>query len=235
MSVEIGMINISKLPSGKYFFVYGISDSTGAELSDKEKKFYIYNPSVPVKPVARVASGEQTPVGSFRELEAVTSVELDNEFEIMLYLTTKEDRKFYKNLTNPEAKRKFILSIWQSKTGYQGLKGMNYREFYLSRVREANKHYKTTGKKGWKSDQGRVFILYGPPTNIERFPSTPENKPYQIWTYNHLRGQGGVIFVFADRFGFNRYELIQSTLRGELQDPFWRRYILMGTQESLQN
>ncbi len=58
--------------------------------------------------------------------------------------------------------------------------------------------------------------------------------PYQIWTYNHLLGQGGVIFVFADRFGFNRFELIHSTLREELQDPFWQRFIVVGPQDGVQ-
>lgn len=233
-SVEMGMINISTLPTGQYFFVYGITDAAGVELSRKEKRFFVYNPSVPIASAAQVGINMGTRVADLGGLEAMTQKELDVEFERMQYLTEKEHREFYKNLTNPEAKKQFVSSIWQSKTSDEGLTGMNYRQLYLSRVREANARYKATGRDGWKTDQGRVFILYGQPTNIERFPSTPANKPYQIWTYDNLRGQGGVIFVFADRFGFNRYELLHSTLRGELQDPFWQRYILIGPQQEIQ-
>lgn len=223
-SIEMGQINMSKLSTGKYFLDYGISDSTGAELINKEKNFYIYNPSVPPTLVTKAGT----------RVQDLVSEELDQEYEYMRYLTKKKDREFYKNLTNPGAKKQFIYSSWQSQTSHEGLKGMYYRQLYLLRVKEANKRFGALGKEGWKTDQGRVYILYGEPTNIERFPSTPTNKPYQIWTYNYLLGQGGVIFVFADRFGFNRYELVHSTLREELQDPFWQRFIVVGPQDGVQ-
>lgn len=232
-SVEMGMINISKLPTGQYSFVYGITDAAGAELSRKEKRFFVYHPSVAVASAGQVGIGMGSRVAILGELQTMTEEELDEEFKRMQYLTEKEDREFYKNLTNPEAKRQFISSLWLSKTSDEGLTGGDYRQLYLSRVREANARYRATGKEGWKTEQGRVFILYGQPSNIERFPSTPSNKPYQIWTYDNLRGQGGVIFIFADRFGFNRYELIHSTLRTELQDPFWQRYVLIGPQQGV--
>jgi hypothetical protein len=49
-------------------------------------------------------------------------------------------------------------------------------------------------------------------------------KPYEIWHYYNL--QGGVIFVFGDRRGFGRFELLHSTLVGEIKDENWM-YLLM--------
>ncbi|MFQ5706319.1 MAG: GWxTD domain-containing protein [bacterium] len=234
-SIEMGLINVSKLRTGQYFFDYGISDATGVELASKEKKLYVYNPSVPITPVAGAARGVAAPAGSLGELGTLGSEQLDKEYESMKYLTTKEDREFYGNLSNVEAKRQFIYSAWQSIKNYEGLKGADYRRLYLSRVEEANERYRETGREGWKTERGRVFILYGQPTNIELFPSSPEHKPYQIWTYDYLQGQGGITFIFADRFGFKRYELIHSTLRGELQDPNWQRFIVIGPfQQNIQ-
>ena len=53
--------------------------------------------------------------------------------------------------------------------------------------------------------------------------------PYESWSYDNLKGQGGVVFVFADRSGFNNYEQIHSTLQGELYDAEWQRLITRGS------
>ena len=74
-------------------------------------------------------------------------------------------------------------------------------------------------REGWKSDRGRVFLMYGEPSEIERFPNQQNTKPYEIWHYNEI--QGGVIFVFADLTGFSRYTLVHSTMRGEVSDQNW--------------
>ncbi|RMD92024.1 MAG: GWxTD domain-containing protein [Calditrichaeota bacterium] len=232
-TVEMGIINVSKLPSGQYYFVYGVSDSSGNLIKTREKKIFIYNPSIAGTTLAKRTGVIKS--GSFGELDTMNEEALDQEFKYMRYITSKEDRNFYKNLTNLQAKREFIYSLWNSYQNAEGVDPMTFRKIYLGRIQEANNRYQESGKKGWETDRGRVFVLYGAPTNIERFPNSPQNKPYQIWTYDYLRGQGGVVFIFADRFGFNKYELLHSTLRGELQDPFWRRYILVGPQQQIES
>jgi len=74
-----------------------------------------------------------------------------------------------------------------------------------------------------KSDRGRIFIIYGEPSEIERYPNQVDTKPYEIWYYNEL--EGGVVFVFGDLTGFSDYTLLHSTLRGELRDDNWLRRI----------
>ena len=77
---------------------------------------------------------------------------------------------------------------------------------------------------GWRTDRGRVYIIYGPPDEVERYPYSENMKPYEIWHYYNL--QGGVIFVFGDRTGFGSYELLHSTLVGEIKNEEWM-YLLM--------
>ena len=79
------------------------------------------------------------------------------------------------------------------------------------------------GKEGWKTDRGRVYLIYGGPDEIERFPNEIETRPYEIWHYESV--EGGVIFVFADITGFGSYQLVHSTKRGELRDDSWVRRI----------
>lgn len=227
-SVEFGMIDISGLPSGRYSFVYGIADSEGKPLSSYEEMVYVFNPSVaPSLSAVEVYSA----TGYLPALEPLSAGEVDKEYQYLKHLITqKEQRELYASSDNPIAKKKIVSLVWQANAGVAGFKISEYRDLYLTRVDEANERFKGIGREGWDTDQGRVYILYSAPTDIERIPSSASNKPYEIWTYDSLRGQGGVQFIFADRFGFRRYELIHADLRGELQDPFWQRYVLVGPQ-----
>ncbi|HSD62676.1 MAG TPA: GWxTD domain-containing protein, partial [Ignavibacteriaceae bacterium] len=94
---------------------------------------------------------------------------------------------------------------------------------YFGRVEKANKLYTNIQRKGWKTDRGRVLLLYGDPSEIERYPNQVDTKPYEIWHYNDL--EGGVIFIFADLTGFSDYQLVHSTKRGEIQDVDWQNRI----------
>ncbi|NIV95501.1 GWxTD domain-containing protein [candidate division KSB1 bacterium] len=226
-SVEMGMMNISNVPTGSYSFVYGIADTAGSELSLKEKPVYIYNPSV--VPPALATQGSSEAIDAVEaDLQGLSEEELDKEFENMIYLVDKEEIEFYANLKNTGAKREYIASIWRDQARLEGTFPIEFRVRYLKRVNEATQLFKEPGRKGWETDRGRVYVVYGPPTTIDRIRSSAQNKPYQIWTYDSLRGQGGVEFVFADRFGFSKFELLHSTLRGELQDPNWQRFVVFG-------
>lgn len=230
MSVDFGMLDISGLPSGRYSFIYGIADTEGKPLSSNEEFVYVFNPSVS----SSASVAQVYPGGYLADLEPLTPEEIDMEYQYLKHLITKkQEREFYASLDNPFAKKKFVSSVWQRGAAAAGLKISDYRDLYLTRVDEANERFRATGHKGWDTDQGRVHILYGAPTDIERVPSSASNRPYQVWTYDNLRGQGGVQFIFADRFGFRKYELIHSDLRGELQDPFWQRFVTMGSQQGI--
>jgi GWxTD domain-containing protein len=225
-SVEMGMINIALLPSGKYRLVYGIADSAETAVASREKTFFIYNPSVDE---AQGLNGALPPKVISGPLQALDEKALDEEFARMLFLSTPNDRKFYKSLSNVEAKREFIAGLWQTARPDETATGLAYRQRYLARAQEAGVRFKSPNRPGWKTDRGRVFILYGPPSHIERFPSSTTMLPYETWTYDNLKGQGGVVFVFADRMGFSNYEQIHSTLQGELQEPNWQQLITRGS------
>lgn len=223
-SVEIGMINIAELPTGKYVLMCGIADSAETILAAKEKDFFVFNPSVKNLKIT-IQGGPNFAEGSHGPLDLLTAEQLDEEFEWMLHITTRDDRKFYKNLKNAPAKKKFILSVWFRNRPDERLFGLAYRANYLARVKISDKQFKSVFRPGWKSDRGRVFILYGPPLNVDRFPSTNSKLPYQIWYFDNLKGQGGLQFVFIDRRGFSNYELIHSNLKGELQEPRWESLV----------
>ena len=93
---------------------------------------------------------------------------------------------------------------------------------YKSRVEHANESFGMLGREGYRTDRGRVYIVYGPPDDIERHPNESDTKPYEIWTYNNI--QGGVEFDFLQRIQGSDYELVNSTHRNELHDANWMQY-----------
>ncbi len=217
-SVEMGSIDVSQLPTGVFTLVYGIADSAKNILASGRKKFYLYHGEHVAAAIQSVGAGL---------LSAVTEKELDEEFSRMQHFTQPEDKKLFLGLNNAAAKREFIMSLWDARKPEEYAAGVNFRQVYLARAKYAETNFPSALRPGWKGDQGRVYILYGPPSHVERVTSNPNTKPYEIWRYDDL--QGGVLFVFADRTGFKNYELVHSTHRHEFQNPEWEKLITFGS------
>ena len=94
---------------------------------------------------------------------------------------------------------------------------------YLQLVEYVDETYREMGREGWKTDRGRIFLIYGNPDEIDRHPSVGTAKPYEIWRHHGI--EAGVEFVFIDRFGYGQYILVHSTKRGELRDNTWQRLL----------
>ncbi|MGH7455200.1 MAG: GWxTD domain-containing protein, partial [bacterium] len=218
-SVEIGTINISKLRSGSYIFNFGIGEVDGELMVSRSKEFFIYNASeVEVARAARVREASGMMESEFANM---TSEQLDYEYEIMQYLLNREGKNFYQSLATADARRNFIHSFWKSYDTNPQTAVNEYRLAYLERRERANQKYARMGREGWKTDRGRVYMIYGETSDVEVFPSTPETYPHEIWTYNNI--EGGVEFVFIDATGFNEYVLVHSTATGEISDSNWRQ------------
>jgi GWxTD domain-containing protein len=74
---------------------------------------------------------------------------------------------------------------------------------FIRRVRYTEHHFQGYGP-GWRSDMGRIYIRYGPPSQVENRPSTSTTPQLEIWSYENPFRR----FVFADREGFGRYVLM---------------------------
>ncbi len=209
-SVIVDNLSVHKLRSGTYTAVLAIADSTGKTIAATGKKFYVYNPRLGVDSTLMNA-GSALPLGFFMSME---EPELDREFRWLKYEATDVEKSQYAALSGVDAKRKFLSDFWRRRSP-------ELREEYLKRVAYANSNYATMGREGYRTDRGRVYIMYGPPDDIERHPNESDMRPYEIWSYHNI--QGGVIFVFVQRSSTSEYELVHSTHRNELHDENWDR------------
>ena len=84
-----------------------------------------------------------------------------------------------------------------------------YREEFFQRVRFATEHFAESGRPGWDTDRGEVYIVLGPPDHVvERHIGRAAGaQPNGIeWLYERVAGSG-LQLLFIDRAGFGRFEL----------------------------
>ncbi|OGU29685.1 MAG: hypothetical protein A2057_17500 [Ignavibacteria bacterium GWA2_35_9] len=217
---EVGSININKFPTDKYTLIITLIDSVNNYGISSSKRFYIYNPSVEVTDSLYNESATNVLATQFG---VMSEEELDDLFEKSKYIATSSEIDQYDNLTGAEGKRSFSNQFWIARDSDPSTPRNEFYLDYLDRIQRCNQVYSTLGKQGWKTDRGRVYLKYGEPSEIERFPNQLDTKPYEIWYYNEI--QGGVIFIFADLTNFSDYQVIHSTARGELRDDNWERRI----------
>ena len=82
--------------------------------------------------------------------------------------------------------------------------------------------YASVQRESWRTDRGRVYVIYGPPDDIESELFQGEHVPYEIWYYY---GGGNDSFVFADRSGTGDYEQVYSSIEGEVSYTNWEDMI----------
>jgi GWxTD domain-containing protein len=215
-SIDVGTTSAVKLPSGKYRFQAIVLNASSEPLVKIEKAFYAYNPQLSESVVSNALMQETS-------LSGLSGEELAHEFDQARYLATQKEIKTFSEISSPDGRREFLGKFWSEveagKIGYPPIR----REEYLLRVKRANEQYRAHSREGWRTDRGRVQVLYGAPDEIDRRPSSEGGKPHEIWSYYQV--ENGVVFVFVDRTGFGDYVLVHSTKRGELRDDNWQRLL----------
>ena len=118
----------------------------------------------------------------------------------------------YDNL-DEDAMLRFYTAYWQG--------APEQRLLFEERCGESNR-YASVLRESWKTDRGRVYVIYGSPDDIESAVFQGEQVPYEIWYYY---GGGNESFVFADRSGTGDYEQVYSSIEGEVSYTNWEDMI----------
>ncbi len=218
--VEVGLINVSQYPTGSYRLVMSIIDSKTNHGISTSKRLFIINPDV-VDTFKNVVGDDQV-ISS--EFGVYSEEECDEMFEYIKYVATSQEIDQYEVLSGEEVKREFLFEFWKKRDPDLTTRTNEAKEEYMRRVEYVERKYRTFTKSGYKTDRGRVYLLYGEPDEIDMHPNDYDKKPYEIWFYQSI--EGGVQFIFGDITGYSDYELLHSDKRGELRDDNWTRRIL---------
>lgn len=216
--VLVGSFDLSALPSGAYFLRLALLNDNNESVAEQSRKFFIYNPNVERQAeTAFEQSFEMSPYASMTE-EQVT-----NEFERLRLIASEREQRRFRSIQDLDERRRFLMEFWQQRDPQPSTPINEFREEFFQRVQYANDRYSNAREEGWRTDRGRVIVKYGLPSNIEPHLYDRNLAPHEIWQYNNIPGEGQALFIFADRDGFGRFDLIHSTVSGELSLPNWRQ------------
>jgi GWxTD domain-containing protein len=90
--------------------------------------------------------------------------------EDVVWIITDEERAAFKQLSNDEERDNFIEAFWQRRDPTPDTEENEYKEEHYRRIAYANEHF-AAGIPGWKSDRGRIYIMYGPADEVDSHPS----------------------------------------------------------------
>jgi GWxTD domain-containing protein len=143
--------------------------------------------------------------------------------EDVAYIITDDEKKAWKKLATDEEREQFIEQFWRRRDPDPDTEVNEYLEEHYERVAYANQHF-TSGIPGWKTDRGRIYIMFGPPNEKETHPSggmydrpsyegggSTTTYPFETWFYRYLPGVGsGIEIEFVDPTGTGEYRIARS-------------------------
>jgi GWxTD domain-containing protein len=139
------------------------------------------------------------------------------------YVITDEERKAFKKLATDDERERFIEEFWRRRDPDPDTDENEFKEEYYERIAYANEHF-ASGMPGWKSDRGRIWIMYGKPDERETHPmggnyerqgyeggGNTTTYPFETWFYRYLPGVGsGVEIEFVDPTGSGEYRIARN-------------------------
>ncbi len=131
--------------------------------------------------------------------------------EDVRWIITDQEKSAFMQLSNDEERDQFIEAFWQRRDPTPDTEENEFKEEHYRRIAYANEHF-PAGIPGWKTDRGRIYIVFGPADEIESHPSGGSYErpmeegggetstfPFETWRYRYLEGIGQeVIIEFVD-------------------------------------
>jgi GWxTD domain-containing protein len=136
------------------------------------------------------------------------------------YIITNEESAAWKRLSTGEEMEQFIEQFWLRRDPSPDSSENEYKEEHYRRIAYANERF-ASGIPGWKSDRGRMYIMFGPADEVESHPSggsylrpfdegggTTSTYPFEKWRYRYIEGVGTDINIeFVDRTMTGEYRM----------------------------
>src|SRR6202166_4212646 len=145
--------------------------------------------------------------------------ELDTPYKKWLqeevpYIISDEERSAFLQLQTNEEREQFIEAFWQRRDPTPDTVENEFKEEHYRRIAYTNERF-SSGIPGWRTDRGRIYIMWGPADEVEAHPTggnyrrpmsegggSTTTYPYEDWRYRHMDGIGdNIIIEFVDTTG----------------------------------
>ena len=150
-----------------------------------------------------------------KELETPYKKWLNEDVDVHYH--RRRAQSFQETSAPTTSAKKFIEQFWLRRDPTPDTEENEYKEEHYRRIAYANERF-ASGIPGWKTDRGRIYIMYGPPDEIEDHSSggtydrpieegggNTSTFPFIDWTYRYIEGVGTNIKI----------EFVDTTMSGE--------------------
>lgn len=241
VNILLSEFNIEELPSGNYNLV--------VEVRDKENKIQ----------AQQKCFIQRTNKSAALSFDDIKSIQVSNTFvsnyksvDSMSYyirslrpISSSAEVQFSENQLKGkdlELMQQYFYNFWKSRNALTP--EIAWLEYYKE-VMTANKEFGMHSLRGFDTDRGRVYLQYGPPDTRTKYNTDPGVYPYEIWEYYSLvdktqvltnpnNRQSNKLFVFCDTdLVTNKYTLIHSEARGEVNNTRWKLLLNKRNSQSI--
>lgn len=115
--------------------------------------------------------------------------------EDVTYIITDTERQAFKQLTTDDERREFVQQFWLRRDPTPATVQNEFKDEHYRRIAYANEHF-SSDVPGWKTDRGRIYIRFGPPDEIDSFPSPSPAR--EVWGYRFIADHSNVRIEFVD-------------------------------------
>ena len=163
-----------------------------------------------------------------RKVQQVRQEEREDYFKKWLeqdvaYIIAPSEKEVFGELSTIEERESFIEQFWYRRDSNPTTELNEFKEEHYRRIAYSNERFQS-GKPGWKTDRGRIYIIHGAPSEIISHPSggrylrkpsegggSTSTYPFETWRYHHIGGVGeNVELEFVDPTWSGQYHLAVS-------------------------
>ncbi|MCC7303147.1 MAG: GWxTD domain-containing protein [Bacteroidia bacterium] len=219
VNIVLADMNITDLPTGNYNLVIEMRNKMNEVITERKAFFQRNNPGAKLDiPDIQTVNTGGTFVEKFHNKDSLIEI-----IRSLRPVSDENEKQYADNQilkSDVSTMQRYLYSFWLNRSP------MNPEAAFVAYQKEValvNKVFKAGTIKGYETDRGRVYLMYGAPNDRTVSENEPSTYPYEIWHYHKLKDQVNKKFVFYNTdLATNNYTLLHSDAKGEKYDSRWQ-------------
>ena len=199
---DVGAFSIAGLVPGSYALEVVCADCGGGITAASE--FEVLAPGERLAFLEPATPAAQAPTLAYYADFSLAQV--DSVITVLGIFLTPAQQELLGTL-NETGKKQFLNRFMESADPDPESPENEFKQAVEQRLAYANQFFTSSQNPGYKTDRGRIYLLYGPPTETIDKPVEATAGPYVIWNYSNQ----GETFAFGDFRKDGSYQIIYST------------------------
>ncbi len=176
---HVGKVLLDTLSNGQYLLELAVLDDTGGQVMSRSRGFEV--------------NREEFYLGR----------DVGDAVALLTYIAGAGFIDSFMDAGVEERKRMWE-QFWREKDPTPATPRNEFYDEHVSRFKYANTNFAVGMTEGWRTDRGRIYILEGPPDEVESYSMEIDRNPTEVWFYF----DNGRRYVFVDETGFGDYVLV---------------------------